>query len=328
MRPDPHVFIVSCKVDLATDAVVKALNRRSIRCTRFNTEDFPFDVSLTVRFSHGTGVRRSILQQSPRIASPIDDISSVWYRRVRAPERPEDISPGVYEYCVREAGAALLGSLLCLETAVMSCPDRVWAAEHKLLQLATAQISGLRIPETVVTNLPAEVRSTFNLFSGRMIAKPVRSGFVDSGGEQRAIYTTQILEEHLEHLGSVQWSPAIYQPLVEKACDVRVTIVGQKLFVAEIDSQTDPEAAVDWRKTSNPALPHRRASLPEDVSLRLKSLMQRLRLAFGCIDLIRTPSGEYIFLEVNPNGQWLWLDDLLGFGISDEIAGWHLDQVH
>jgi glutathione synthase/RimK-type ligase-like ATP-grasp enzyme len=106
---------------------------------------------------------------------------------------------------------------------------------------------------------------------------------------------------------------------------VRVTYVGGHLFVAEIDSQSDPAAKVDWRRTANPDLPHRRAALPRAVEQGIGRLMEVMDLRFGAIDLIRTPGDAYMFLEVNPSGQWLWLDDILDFGITEAVADWLLN---
>jgi glutathione synthase/RimK-type ligase-like ATP-grasp enzyme len=209
----------------------------------------------------------------------------------------------------------------------MSHPRCVWEAEHKLLQLATARRMGLTIPGTLVSNNPEDVRAAFLRFGGAMIAKPVRSGYVEVGEQPFAIYTSQVLAEHLESLEGAELSPIIYQPLLEKRSDVRVTMVGDQLFAAEIDSQTDEAARVDWRRTENPGLPHRRTELPPSIREASSRFMRALGLQFGALDFVLTPSGDYVFLEVNPSGQWLWLDDRLGFGITDAIAAWlrHVD---
>jgi glutathione synthase/RimK-type ligase-like ATP-grasp enzyme len=318
----PHVLIISTKLDIATDVVVKLLNDRGVRVSRFNTEDFPFKASLTTKFlAHENGA--SVTCAPPGISpTRLDDISSMWYRRVRSPEKPTEMLPGIYDFCLRESRSTLLGSLLTQSIPIMSAPASIWAAEHKIYQLAIAQRTGLHIPETLVTNDPNEVCNAFKRFKGRMIAKPVRTGFVDLGEEQRAIFTSQVLESHLEDLKNAHLSPVIYQPLVDKSYDVRVTIVGSRIFTAEIDSQSDPEGRVDWRHASTPFLPHYRAQLPSSVSEKLQSLLANLGLAFGAIDLIRTQDDEYVFLEINPNGQWLWLDDMLELGISDAVADW------
>lgn len=141
-------------------------------------------------------------------------------------------------------------------------------------------------------------------------------------GKEYAIFTSRVLEQHLEEIERARLSPAIYQELIPKKFDLRVTVVGKKIFAVAIDSQSDPAAAIDWRRTENPKLPHHPIVLPTKLSDQLLILMDSLRLTFAGIDMILSESGEYVFLEVNPSGQWLWLDEMLGCGISDAIAKW------
>ncbi len=206
----------------------------------------------------------------------------------------------------------------------MSPPEAVWAAEQKTYQLRVARQIGLAIPRTIVTNSAQQIRAAYDRFNQRMIVKPARTGYVDLGTEQLSIYTSQVLAEHLDHLCEARLSPAIYQELIEKRSDVRVTYVGGRLFIVEIDSQTDDAAKLDWRRTQNPNLPHRRAELPASICENLLQLMAMLCLEYGAINLIRTLDDEYVFLEINPNGQWQWLDDMLEMGITDSIVGWLL----
>lgn len=322
---EPHVLVASTMLDVSTDAVVREIARRGVRCTRINTETYPFETSLTMKLQGGPardaasviGVRRAADRELLAVAP-----TSIWFRRIRSPTRPAEMSPGVFEFCLRESRSTLLGIVTALPSRVMSPPSKVWAAEHKIAQLQAAIDCELTIPDTVVTNEAAAVRDAFRAFDRRMIAKPARSGFVDYGDEQHAVYTTQVLEEHLADLDGTRWSPVIYQRLVEKSCDVRATYVAGTFFVAEIDSQTDPAATIDWRRTNDPSLPHRLSQLPSGVENKARRLMQRLGLEFGALDFVRTPDGEYVFLEVNPNGQWLWLDDRLELGITAAIATW------
>jgi glutathione synthase/RimK-type ligase-like ATP-grasp enzyme len=316
-----HVLIVSTMLDVSTDAVVRELDSRGVECTRLNTETYPFATTMTLSIGGDVAAQIELQRESdPTVRSVVP--TSVWFRRVRQPLRPSEMSSGVYDFCLREARSTLLGVVDVSSARIMSPPDCVWRAEHKVVQLSVARECGLLIPETVVTNEPAAVEAAFHRFKGRMIAKPARSGFVDYGDEQHAVYTTQIHQENLVDLEGARWSPVIYQELIEKRCDVRATYVGGSLFVAEIDSQTDPDARIDWRRTSNPQLPHRVASLPGAVEDRVRTLMARLGLQFGALDFVRTLDDEYVFLEVNPNGQWLWLEDQLGFRISGAIADW------
>lgn len=317
MTNNQHVLIVSTVADPATDEVIRRLSARGIPHKRFNTEDYPFSRTFAYRPGMRTEQQWMISDGEP-VALP----TAVWYRRLRSPSKPQGMDEGIYNFCVQENRAALVGSILGLETRWMSPPAAVWQSEYKPFQLSLATGIGLNIPPTVITNDPLTIRSLFADFGGNMVVKPTRTGYVTNDGKEYAIFTSRVLEEHLDELESAKLSPAIYQALVPKQFDIRITIVGRRVFAAAIDSQSDEAASVDWRRTSNPRLPHYPIILPADVTACLFRMMDLLRLTFGAIDMVKTPSGDYVFLEVNPSGQWLWLDDILGLGISDAVADW------
>ena len=311
---EPHVLIVSTKPDIATDSVVQCLAELGISHYRLNTEDYPFQETM----AYFPGADVPVLSCN---GSVLPTPSSIWYRRFRTPVTPEGMDEGVATFCRQETRAALLGSIMGRRTRWMSHPSAVWQAELKPFQLDAAARLGLPIPRTVITNDPSEIRKAFADFRG-MIVKPARTGHVVNGGVGYAIYTSQVLREHLDEIESARWSPAIYQELIPKRVDIRVTIVGETVFAASIDSQSDAAATVDWRRTENPQLPHDRHELPSALTGRLRAFMAHLGLTFGAIDLVQTPDDNYVFLEVNPSGQWLWLDDILEFGISKHVANW------
>lgn len=314
---DVAVLIVSTKVDLATDAVVQRLRDRDIPFRRLNTEDVPFQDTLAYYPAATDDVNPWLLYNGEPVCNP----TSVWYRRVRTPGTPDGMDEGVAAFCRQEARAAIIGSILARNTRWMSHPTAIWEAEYKPHQLNLAARLGLTIPRTVVTNDPNAVRSAFDTF-GDLIVKPTRTGHLTNNGAEYAVYTSRLLPEHLDDLDAARWSPSIYQALIPKKYDVRATFVGGRCFAAAIDSPSDPAAIVDWRQTENPALPHYPITLPTTLEAKLLRFMQSLRLTFGALDLIETPEGEYVFLEVNPNGQWLWLDEMLDLGISDAVADW------
>ena len=248
------VLIVTALDDAATDEVISRLRNRGIPHKRLNTDAYPFSFPLTFQPDELT-CRRQITLDGDWLPQP----SSIWYRRVRTPPKPQNMDDEVYTFCVRAAGATLTGSILCLRSAWMSHPSAVWQAEHKPLQLATAVQCGLRIPSTVITNDPNVIRVFFDKHR-ETIVKPAHSGNVTKGGQQFSIFTSQLLEEHLEHLHTASLSPSIYQALIRKRFDVRVTIVGHQIFAAAIDSQSDPSAALDWRQANSRLAPHHQSS--------------------------------------------------------------------
>jgi glutathione synthase/RimK-type ligase-like ATP-grasp enzyme len=314
MTNEDDVLIISTIADMATDDVVRRLCSLGVPHKRLNTEDFPFSQTLAFRPSS----EEHWMQFS---GTTIPRPRAVWYRRVRSPAKISGMDDGVYQFCTQENRAALLGGVMSLNARWMSHPAAVWQAEYKPHQLSVAARLGLAIPRTLITNDPDAIRAAFTEFKG-MIVKPVRSGYLTQAGQGFSIFTSRVLEEHLAELESARLSPAIYQELVPKKFDIRVTVVGRRIFAAAIDSQSDPLATIDWRRTNNPELPHCIATLPERVNTLLLEFMSSFKLTFGAIDLIQTPDGDYVFLEVNPSGQWLWIDDKLSMGISDAIADW------
>lgn len=308
-----NVLIISTSADAATDDVVNYLRLRNISFYRINTEDFPF----SKKFTYEPGNQPFIWIDGELICAP----SSIWYRRVRTPSTPLGMDEGISNFCRNETRSTISGSLIGSEVRWMSPPAAIWAAEHKPYQLTLAAQHGLMIPRTVISNDPSKIMQAYRDF-GSMIVKPARTGHLVRNGVEHAIYTSRVLEEHLHEIENAKWSTSIYQEHLPKLYDIRVTVVGKRLFAAAIDSQSDPEAQTDWRQTANPNLPHLQHTLPESLVDQLLSFMKSLNLTFGAIDLVQKPNGEYVFLEVNPNGQWLWLDDMLELGISEAVADW------
>jgi glutathione synthase/RimK-type ligase-like ATP-grasp enzyme len=107
---------------------------------------------------------------------------------------------------------------------------------------------------------------------------------------------------------------------VEKRVELRVTVVGTKVFAAEIDSQATNHTRFDWRRYDLGNTPHRAHPLPDDVAERCLALTQRLGLSYGAIDLIVTPDGRYVFIEINPNGQYSWIEHCTGLPITDALC--------
>ena len=104
----------------------------------------------------------------------------------------------------------------------------------------------------------------------------------------------------------MRYAPVIIHEYVPADVDLRVTVVGSEVFPAAIHSQ-DSAYPVDFRMDmANTRI--EADELPADVSERLLELMARLGIVYGAIDLRRTPDGRHVFLEVNPAGQWLFVE--------------------
>jgi glutathione synthase/RimK-type ligase-like ATP-grasp enzyme len=131
--------------------------------------------------------------------------------------------------------------------------------------------------------------------------------------ESRETKTTLITEAELEQLESVRLVPCLFQEYVPKYRELRVTIIGDELFAAEIDSQARESTSVDWRQWNDGgfAIPYRKTTLPVEIAERCMALVRSYQLNFSAMDLILTPDGRYVFIENNPNGQFIWVEQLV-----------------
>jgi glutathione synthase/RimK-type ligase-like ATP-grasp enzyme len=124
-------------------------------------------------------------------------------------------------------------------------------------------------------------------------------------------------------------APVVFQENMAKRLEMRVTVVGEQVFAAEIRSPEHFRTGTDWRHYQEFGCEGFYAvhSLPADVSQRCVRLCQELGLCYGAIDLILTPTGEYVFLEVNPGGQWGWIEEFTGLPISEAVARLLMDAA-
>lgn len=309
------VLIVTASYDLAPQYVANALEQRGIPYFRFNTDRFPEHI--TVAYDPKFGLTITDGQQSVSA----DQVRSVWYRRNVAPDLPDDLEPGTRGFCERESRAFIEGTLGAIKTdRWLSPPQAIWLAEKKPYQLAVAIELGFTLPRTIVTNDPLSVKKfSRNL---QVVAKAVSSGYISYPNGNHAIFTSSVTEDDLKDLEGLALAPVIFQEKVEKYSDIRVTIVGSEVFAAEILSQRREASKIDWRATDDPNLEHVKHRLPSDLADKCRKLVEKLGIHFGAIDLALTPEGDYAFFEINPNGEWLWIEDQLGYPIADTIAAW------
>ena len=309
------VLLVSASYDLAPNYVGAALERRGVPFYRLDTDRFPSQ--LRGAFDPIDGL--SISDENWTILG--SQVKSVWYRRSVAPNLPEELDPGTRDFCERESRAFLEGTLATLPTQRwLSVPQAVWRAERKPYQLAVATRLGFTLPDTLMTN----DQTTARRFSEgrRIVAKALSSGYIASSEGNRAIFTNPLTPADLDDLDGLVLAPVTFQENVEKTSDIRVTVVGEEVFAAEILSQDRESSKVDWRATDDPDLEHRVHDLPPTLANLCLRLVANLGLAFGAIDFALKADGTYVFFEINPNGEWLWLEDQLGLPISDKIASW------
>jgi len=320
------ILLVTSAEDLTTDYLIRRLEERKLPFFRFNTEETVsgFDVSLSLT-SESTQFSITDLIRGVELKST--DVSGAYFRR---PGQPRTASENETEsmFSRRELEETLRSLWRMIpERTWLNHPERIWLANNKIKQLILAHEAGFKIPDTLVSSHSKKVLEFIGSHRNDAISKPVKHGFFNSDNGANLIFTDVITAEELVQLeGCGQIVPAIVQPHLEKKLDLRITVVGELVFPVAIYSQEHVETSTDWRTwdiIEGIDLKHERFDLPNDITDRCLALNKKLGLNFSCIDMVLTTSNDFVFLEVNPNGQWAWIESLVGFAIRDAI----IDQL-
>nr|WP_260172209.1 hypothetical protein [Mucilaginibacter phyllosphaerae] len=195
--------------------------------------------------------------------------------------------------------------------------------EHnKLYQLRLASTVGLKIPDTIISNNINEIVNFSRNHGDKVACKPLRhTNLVNEADAPVGIYTQMVTtKEFIGRDQSLSIAPMIIQQYIEKKIELRVTIIGHHVFACEIHSQSSDRTKHDWRRYDFENVKHAVHEIPRKISDRILKLMRALRLNYGAMDLIINPEGEYVFLEVNPTGQYGWIEDITGLPISKTFA--------
>lgn len=302
------ILIITNKEDLTADYLIIELLRRSAPHFRLNTEDFPSRTRLS--WSIGPAGISAVIE-TPGGQASSSEFRSILYRRPKPPTRlVAAFSPWLHSFVREESNAAIQGFWRSLDCFWVSKPDSIAKAESKLFQLKKARSLGFKVPDTIVTNDPESARAFCEEHEWNLVYKALRTGRVNSDSGPRWIFTSPISQQNRRQIDRVANSPVLLQARYDKISDIRVTVVGNRVFAVEIHSQEHPEAREDWRRVDAANLRHTSYELPSELEMACRELVRDLDLQFGAIDLIRDREGKHVFLEINPNGQWAWIQQI------------------
>lgn len=302
------IIIVTNRKDHTADFLILELQKRGCDYVRFNTEDFPQKIQIVWSLENNT---LSGYFSFPKNKVDFQDIRSIWYRRPVQPIPSALITENAaYEFAVVESQTSIDGIWRCLDCFWVSNPDNLRKAENKLYQLKVAAQIGFILPSTLVTNDPEQAQNFYSRQNDGAIYKPLKHSKTVRDEKVNLVYTNIVDTTDAKQFDLVKYASSLFQNYVPKDVEIRVTVIGNKVFAVEIHSQKYEETRHDWRRGDMTILPHRPHDLPSKIRKKCVALIKELGLAFGAIDLILTPEGEYVFLEINPNGQWAWIQQI------------------
>ena len=303
------ILIITIKDDLHALSVHRTLANRGynkchvFECDRISAEHF-------VHWMATSEEQVGYLRTGSGTEIDVGQIELIWWRRINANQdfdSPVDDSQHL-KLINNECRGALNGVLsACFKGKWISDPQSTDRACDKVYQLAIARQLGFRIPETLISQSLDEVKLFCDRLNGRVIVKPV------VGVAGPLLFTQFVGDPTRLDPKSYRICPAVYQEYIPGTRHIRLNCFGDESFAATIET-----SELDWRPNLN--VPIERWEVPKSLHQQVRAVLDRLGLAMGIIDLKQTPEGEFVWLEVNPQGQFLFLEPLAKIPLTEHFA--------
>lgn len=286
---------------------------------RFDTDLFPEKSNFEVISRKGE-LLSYVTQDGKR--TDLRQARSVWYRRSRIGESlREQMDRKLLSPVIHESQMMVWAGINSLPAFHLDHYISHRILENKLYQLTVAERCGMKVPPNLYTNSRSAFDQFYKSHKGTVITKMFSSFAIYEEGTEQVVFTTKLEKKHLKQMEGLQVSPMSFQKNIQKKRELRVTIVGRKIFAAAVDSQKLATAQTDWRVEGAALVqdwyPY---DLPADLAKSLLKLMDIFQLNYGAIDIIETPKGEFYYLETNSGGEYFWLDHLFDHAISKALA--------
>ena len=319
------ILIFTNKEDVHPTPVIEILNKRGTPVFRFNTECLLTDYEFSW-WNDSNCCDFIIKNVHSGLTIKGSEITSIWDRR---PELPKELliksTEEVNKLNLNEA-AGVLSFLRYYLKDVFSIGSIVndRYASSKMLQIKIAQQVDFKVPSSCFSNNKQDLIG-FASKHPELILKAIDGcSHVYENELEYIFYSKKIASDSLIAIPDDAFAQTVsfLQNYVEKAYEVRVTVVGRKVFACKIDSQVmqEDQGKIDWRQGYDYNIKHESIQLPKEIENKCIAFLKEMGLNFGAFDFIVTPENKYVFLECNPNGQWLWIELLTGQQISKAIA--------
>lgn len=306
----PSVLILGSKYDFSCDYVVSKLHSRGVSYVRLNEEDissWSFDWDPRARKFKGSRLDFEFRLCPGQLTGVFTRRPTFWRSSSRNKSPKENL--------IRTHWATFLRSLMMYDDCTwINYPPATYRAEHKPLQLALAAEQGFKVPETRITNTSDSVADFDNL--EKVALKGVDTVRWKENKQEHFGYTIFTRNKELKK-EDLSLMPVVVQEVLEEKQDLRVTVVGDKIWTAAILSNGSGVEG-DWRLRKE-EVEYTPLSLPHKVKSLCIDFVDELGLVYGAIDLARVEE-KFFFLEINPIGEWAWLEDRLDFPISEAIS--------
>ncbi len=313
------ILLVAHSDDLHVKRIERELLKRKADFIWFDTSLYPNNIKLDISIING--IFEGYINISGKKIK-LSNIKSAFFKEIKLLDAIRDKhTVNKSEYVISESQEALytLWQSLSLNNCVwVNDPNQMILSSTKFNQLLLAKEIGFKVPNTLISNNISSSRDFCFSKNSSSITKLLNSGTVvrDDDGFYYGIPTSIVEKEKFNKYSVViNYVPYCFQELVEKGTDIRITVVGEKLFPIEIISNE-----IDWRTDDIENIPHVKHLLPEEIERMCIDLLKKVGYKYGAIDMIKNKNGDYYFLEINSIPAWAWVEDKTGYKICSAIC--------
>jgi len=312
-----NILVLTYGKDPHAESVCNYLSKKEIDFFIVNTECLPNKYKLI--FDSESSLYR-ISNKNREVI--INSSWNIWNRRVMNPDVRKITPRSLTDIIFDETERAWDGLLMSHQGKVVNRPQNQLYANNKIDQLKLAKIIGkdIFIPDTIVTNDPVQVRDFYEKHKGNICFKLHKGVVVNSEGGNKIVYTNKVTKENIKNVKLVSSHPCIFQEYINKNFEIRIVSTDKNSSGIAIHSQDSEISKIDYRRYDFKNVPYKHIKLPNTVKRFCSDMLKHYRLHFGVFDFIYSKDKNYVFLELNPNGQWLWLELKSGHNLTKLVA--------
>lgn len=311
------ILIFSQEHDTSSNQVIEWLEYYNQKVIRINSYKDYFSLIDPVK---NISITNSIDNEDEKTS-----IKSIWYRRRGV--------LGVYDYSTKmekQAREHLSEELKILfqyqfvklnKQVKLKLGTENGSRINKLVALEEAKAAGLLIPNTYITTNKSVLKNLISVESN-LITKPIAEAtfFIDKKNKRHGLYTEKVTQKIVKESPDI-FFPSLLQNEIEKDFEIRTYFLCGVCYSMAIFSQQSDQTATDFRvydtKNRNRNVPYQ---LPRDIENKIKRFMKKMNLNEGSIDLIKTNDNKFVFLEVNPAGQFGMVSRPCNYYLEKKIA--------
>ncbi len=305
-----QIAIVTLAEDLHGIAIQKALQSYdNVKCHIIESDRICGNPFVNWSNNDYSNSSNTLLSREKDLIS-VKQLDVIWWRRFNYSQKvnPEITDDIIIDLINNECNEALLGLMINEFSGIwINEPSATRRAENKLIQLKIAEQTGFHVPKTIVSQDPKQIRKFCEVMNNDVIVKPIK------GTNHRAVFTRRINEEHLKYDYSIKLAPVIYQEYIPGYKHIRAHCFGDSIYAALIETEE-----LDWRENLN--IPFRKIDLDKDLKNLIRAVVKNLGLRMGIIDLKISEDSVPLWLEINPQGQFLFIEGMTGLDLISYFA--------